>query len=329
MPEELSEQLSPLYEIIGRMNIPLISLDGYEADDLIGTIARKAESEDFHTYIVTGDKDMMQLVSDDIFVYSPGNRFKPTTTYTIDKVKDRWGVLPTEFIDYLAMVGDSSDNIPGVDGIGAKSAVKLLKEYKELEQILENGSNINNKRIREGILNGKDLAYLSKKLVTIDCYAPYEFHLENFIVKDPDHEVLAVIFQDLELNTLINKISILGSGNNQSVEAIVEKEYHLIDSVSKLKSIIPILDSSPLISFDIISESRDYKSKIIDYISLSVSSDSGWCIPIENDGENDFLNLDFLQSIKTIFENDKFVLSYKYNQEQDKKSHSNFIALRY
>ena len=206
MPDELAEQLPLLYEIINQMNISLISLDGYEADDLIGTIAKEAEINNFETYIMTGDKDMMQLVSDKVFVYSPGNRFKPTTTYNKEKVKDRWGVNPSQFIDYLSMVGDSSDNIPGVDGIGAKSAVKLLQNHNTLEEILEKENEAPNKRIREGILKGKDLAYLSKKLVTIDCNVPYEFHLENFIMKSMNNKSLIKIFEELELNTLISKI---------------------------------------------------------------------------------------------------------------------------
>jgi len=306
MPEELAEQLSPLYDIIGKMNIPLVSLPGYEADDLIGTIAKKAELKSFNTYIVTSDKDMMQLVSDSTFVYSPGNRFKPTTTYTIDKVKDRWGIFPSEFIDYLSMVGDSSDNIPGVDGIGAKSAVKLLEQYGKLEKILENGDQINNKRIREGISKGKDLAYLSKKLVTIDCNAPCNFHLENFIIKSGDNKALVDIFHKLELNTLINKIENLKSVDIEDTYDEIDKKYNIVSSSSDMDSMIKSLDLSSIIAFDIISAGGDYKSKKIEGISFSVSENIGWYVPIYKNKKNDFSNQGIINSIKNIFENDKY-----------------------
>ncbi len=302
MPEELSQQLSPLYEIINQMNIPSVSLEGYEADDLIGTIAKKAEKSNFDTYIVTGDKDMMQLVSDKVFVYSPGNRFKPTTTYTVDKVKDRWGIGPEQFIDYLAMVGDSSDNIPGIDGIGAKSAVKLLDSYNTLEEILENGSEASNKRIREGIANGKDLAYLSKKLVTIDCNVPCEFHLENFIVKKMDSNSLIETFKDLELNTLINKLVDVDDRINIDIPE-VNKEYVLINTSVDFNKMVKEIDKSPIVSFDLIAKNFDYKSGVIDAVSFSVSNNTGWYIPL---ADNKSKENNFLELLKNIFENDKY-----------------------
>ena len=300
MPEELAEQLSPLYDILNKMNIPLVSLDGYEADDLIGTIAKEAESDNFETYIMTGDKDMMQLVSDRVFVYSPGNRFKPTTTYTSEKVIDKWGVSPKQFIDYLAMVGDSSDNVPGIDGIGAKTAVKLIHEYNTLEEILERGHESSNKRVREGILNGKDLAYLSKKLVTIDCTAPCEFHLENFIIKNINNQSVIDMLQDLELNSLISKI--VSEEGIQNKKEDVNKDYILIDSNKALNNMIAQMDSNCIISFDIVSNKFDYKTGVIDGISFSISENSGWYIPLSNNPDS----LLIFTLLKDVFENEKY-----------------------
>tara|TARA_X000001036_G_scaffold120749_2_gene114270 strand:+ start:580 stop:3255 length:2676 start_codon:yes stop_codon:yes gene_type:complete len=300
MPEELAEQLSPLYDILNKMNIPLVSLDGYEADDLIGTIAKEAESDNFETYIMTGDKDMMQLVSDRVFVYSPGNRFKPTTTYTSEKVIDKWGVSPKQFIDYLAMVGDSSDNVPGIDGIGAKTAVKLIHEYNTLEEILERGHESSNKRVREGILNGKDLAYLSKKLVTIDCTAPCEFHLENFIIKNINNQSVIDMLQDLELNSLISKI--VSEEGIQNKKEDVNKDYILIDSNKALNNMIAQMDSNCIISFDIVSNKFDYKTGVIDGISFSISENSGWYIPLSNNPDSSLI----FTLLKDVFENEKY-----------------------
>ena len=300
MPEELAEQLSPLYEVLNKMNIPLVSLEGYEADDLIGTIAKKAESDNFETYIMTGDKDMMQLVSDRVFVYSPGNRFKPTTTYTIEKVIDKWGINPKQFIDYLAMVGDSSDNVPGVDGIGAKTAVKLINEYNTLEEILDKGHEAGNKRIREGILHGKDLAYLSKKLVTIDCDVPYEFHLENFIIKNVNNQAVVDMLQDLELNSLISKI--VSEDSVEDEKEYINKNYILIDSSEELANMIAQMDDDCIISFDIVPNKFDYKTGIIDGISFSILENSGWYIPLFNNLDSSTI----FSLLKDVFENDKY-----------------------
>ena len=128
MPEELQEQIPALYNILEKSNIPLLKLDTYEADDILGTFAKSVDNKENHTYIVSGDKDLMQLVDDSTSVYTPGNKFKPTTIYNAKKVLDKWKLAPDKIIDYLALVGDSSDNIPGVAGVGPKTAVKLINE---------------------------------------------------------------------------------------------------------------------------------------------------------------------------------------------------------
>ena len=203
MPDELVEQLEPLYEVISHTNIPILKKPGYEADDIIGTLVKKAEQAGLVTYMVTGDKDMMQLVSEATFMYSPGNRFKPTTIYDKIKVKEKWGVGPDGIIDMLALVGDTSDNVPGVDGVGPKTAKKLLDQYKDIETILEHADEAKNKRVREGLQNGRDLVHLSRELVTIHCDVPVEFHIEELIRKDMDSEALAHDFLDLEMYYVI------------------------------------------------------------------------------------------------------------------------------
>ena len=124
MPEELTEQIEPLYEIIQAARIPIIAMPGYEADDIMGTLAKQADRESeinesgFNTYIVTGDKDRTQVVTDATFIYAPASRFAPITIYDREKVKGKWGVYPEQIVDFLTLLGDSSDNIPGVEGIG-------------------------------------------------------------------------------------------------------------------------------------------------------------------------------------------------------------------
>ena len=277
MPQELVEQLEPLYSVIEATKIPMIKLPGYEADDIMGTLAKKAEKESLQTFIVTGDKDMMQLVNDFTFVYTPGNRFKPTTIYDAKKVYEKWGIGPDGIIDLLALMGDTSDNVPGIDGVGPKTAVKILNEYGSIETALENAEHIKNKRAREGMMNGKDLVHLSKELVTIKCDVPVEFHLEQLLRQSMDAEELTQKFQDLELYSLIQHVS-------KFSDDIVEfekpkKNYKTVTHVDELDSLILALKKSNPISFDLETTSIIALQADIVGLSFSVKENEGWYIP--------------------------------------------------
>ena len=278
MPQELVEQLEPLYSVIETTKIPMIKLPGYEADDIMGTLAKKAEKEGLQTYIVTGDKDMMQLVNDFTYVYTPGNRFKPTTIYDAKKVSERWGIGPNGIIDLLALMGDTSDNVPGIDGVGPKTAVKILNEYGTIEAALENAEHIKNKRAREGMLNGKDLVYLSKELVTIKCDVPVEFHLDQLLRQSMDAEALTMKFQDLELYSLIQHVS---KFSDDIVEfETPDKNYKTFTNTVELDAMIAILKKSTLISFDLETTNINALQADIVGLSFSVKENEGWYIPV-------------------------------------------------
>ena len=309
MPEELVEQLQPLFEIIEHTNIPMIKRPGYEADDIMATVAQKAKELNVSTYIVTSDKDMMQIVDKDIFIYSPGNRFKPTTIYNKEKVIDKWGIPPEKMVDYLAMVGDSSDNVPGVDGVGAKTAVKLLNEYGSLEKSLENAENVKNKRAREGLRNAKDLAYLSKELVTIKLDVPLDIHFESMIKGSMNIEQLSHIFEDLEIKSLISALSSFEGVELRSINQI-NKKYHIVDSIDKLKVLINTLNEAELISFDL--ETTSLQPLVADIVgfSFSIKKHEGWYIPViypekNNSLFDEFSIDDILKELKPFFENPK------------------------
>lgn len=306
MPEELVEQLEPLYEVISHTNIPMLKKPGFEADDIIGTLVKKAEQAGLITYMVTGDKDMMQLVSDSTFMYAPGNRFKPTTIYDKIKVKEKWGVGPDGIIDMLALVGDTSDNVPGVDGVGPKTAKKLLDQYKDIETILEHADEAQNKRVRAGLQNGRDLVHLSRELVTIHCDVPVEFHVEELIRKDMDGEALAHDFQDLEMYSLITQVEAL-SGNAVMPLEQPDKNYQTILTQTELDSLITTISNAELISFDL--ETTSVKSLEADIVGLSfsVKANTGYYIPVEYPEKESKpgLTLDIvLENLKPIFEND-------------------------
>ena len=306
MPDELVEQLEPLYEVISHTNIPILKKPGYEADDIIGTLVKKAEQTGLVTYMVTGDKDMMQLVSETTFMYSPGNRFKPTTIYDKIKVKEKWGVGPDGIIDMLALVGDTSDNVPGVDGVGPKTAKKLLDQYKDIETILEHADEAKNKRVREGLQNGRDLVHLSRELVTIHCDVPVEFHIEELIRKDMDGEALTHDFQDLEMYSLITQVEAL-SGNGVVALEQPDKNYQTILTQTDLDLLITTISNAELISFDLETTSITPLQADIVGLSFSVKANDGYYIPVEYPEKESKpgLTLDaVLEKLKPIFENE-------------------------
>ena len=306
MPDELVEQLEPLYEVISHTNIPILKKPGYEADDIIGTLVKKAEQAGLVTYMVTGDKDMMQLVSETTFMYSPGNRFKPTTIYDKIKVKEKWGVGPDGIIDMLALVGDTSDNVPGVDGVGPKTAKKLLDQYKDIETILEHADEAKNKRVREGLQNGRDLVHLSRELVTIHCDVPVEFHIEELIRKDMDGEALTHDFQDLEMYSLITQVEAL-SGNGVVALEQPDKNYQTILTQTDLELLITTISNAELISFDLETTSITPLQADIVGLSFSVKANDGYYIPVEYPEKESKpgLTLDaVLEKLKPIFENE-------------------------
>ena len=306
MPDELVEQLEPLYEVISHTNIPILKKPGYEADDIIGTLVKKAEQAGLVTYMVTGDKDMMQLVSETTFMYSPGNRFKPTTIYDKIKVKEKWGVGPDGIIDMLALVGDTSDNVPGVDGVGPKTAKKLLDQYKNIETILEHANEAKNKRVREGLQNGRDLVHLSRELVTIHCDVPVEFHIEELIRKDMDGEALTHDFQDLEMYSLITQVEAL-SGNGVVALEQPDKNYQTILTQTDLDLLITTISNAELISFDLETTSITPLQADIVGLSFSVKANDGYYIPVEYPEKESKpgLTLDaVLEKLKPIFENE-------------------------
>ena len=306
MPDELVEQLEPLYEVISHTNIPILKKPGYEADDIIGTLVKKAEQAGLVTYMVTGDKDMMQLVSETTFMYSPGNRFKPTTIYDKIKVKEKWGVGPDGIIDMLALVGDTSDNVPGVDGVGPKTAKKLLDQYKDIETILEHADEAKNKRVREGLQNGRDLVHLSRELVTIDCDVPVEFHVEELIRTDMDVDALTHDFQELEMYSLITQVEAL-SGNGVIALEQPDKSYKTILTQTDIDSLITTISNADLISFDLETTSITALEADIVGLSFSVKANEGYYIPVEYPEKESKpgLTLDaVLEKLKLIFEND-------------------------
>jgi 5'-3' exonuclease len=167
MPDDLRQQVERIQEIVQALNIPIFTRDGYEADDVLGTLAKQAEAQGVETMIVTGDRDIVQVVSDRTSVLTSGRRFSDTIVYTPETVQERWGLAPKKLIDLKALLGDTSDNVPGVKGVGEKGATDLIQTYGSLEAVYDNLDQITAKRTRTALEAGRDSAFLSKHLVTI------------------------------------------------------------------------------------------------------------------------------------------------------------------
>src|SRR5262245_35531315 len=202
MPEDLSAALPHVRRMLEAFRIPLLECDGYEADDIIGTLGRKAEKEGFQTYMVTPDKDFGQLVDENTFLYKPSRMGDGVEVLGIPEIKNRWGIQRTEqVVDVLALMGDSSDNVPGVPGIGEKTAMKLIGEFGTVENLLANTGNLKG-RVKESLETNREIALLSKKLVTILCDAPCPTDLAGLKLRPPDEDKLKGLFIEFEFNSI-------------------------------------------------------------------------------------------------------------------------------
>jgi DNA polymerase I len=206
-PEAISLAIPYIHSILNAMNIPIIEKEGFEADDLIGTLAKQAEKAGYKTFMVTPDKDFAQLVSDNIFIYRPARMGNGIEIWDVEKVKEKFEIEdPIQVIDYLGMMGDAVDNIPGLPGVGDKTAKKFLKEYGSMENLLAHTDEIKGK-LREKIENNKELGLLSKKLATIMLDCPVTFDEKSFEVSDPDLNKVSEIFNELEFRRMAEQFS--------------------------------------------------------------------------------------------------------------------------
>ena len=208
MPQDLPAQIAYVRQLLGAMNIPILQFPGYEADDVIGTLSRRAEQEGFDVIIVSSDKDMMQLVTDRVWMLNPA---KDDALYDPSKVKDFMGVEPRLIVDYLALTGDSVDNIPGAPGIGEKGAVDLLEQFGSLEAALDRHAEVKRKMYSESLRNNRERIELSKRLATIECHVPIEFSLDQFAVQPPDTAALRRVYKELEF---FSQLDDLGPGED-------------------------------------------------------------------------------------------------------------------
>ena len=208
-PEAISLAIPYIQKILNAMHIPIVVKEGYEADDIIGTLSKQAEKEGYQVFMVTPDKDFAQLVSENIFMYRPSRMGNGIEIWGVPEVQKKFEVeRPEQVIDYLGMMGDAVDNIPGLPGVGDKTAKKLLKTYGSMEALLENAQEVKGK-LGEKINANKDQGILSKELATILLDVPVTFDAENYALRDPNQSKISELFQELEFRRMaenFNKI---------------------------------------------------------------------------------------------------------------------------
>ncbi|MEG0370766.1 MAG: DNA polymerase I [Clostridium sp.] len=232
MPDELRVQMESCKDLLKAFNIGIYEIDGFEADDIIGTIAKKFESEELKVIIITADKDSLQLISDNTSVYLTKKGITDVEVCESNYLKEKYNLDSIGFIELKGLMGDKSDNIPGVPGVGEKTALKLLHQYGSIEGIYENLDGVSGKKLNENLINYKDDAFLSKKLSEINCSVPLEFELSSMNFKEYNSDEVEKVFIELEFKSLIGKLSQkMESVSEDVVELETTKEYSSIDDV--------------------------------------------------------------------------------------------------
>lgn len=271
MPDELACQIEGVKRVVSGFLIPWYEKQGFEADDLIGTMALKAYNKGFNVVIVTGDKDLSQLINDKISIYDPMKK-KDITKASFNEEN---GFDPSLLIQAMALSGDSADNIPGVPGVGPKTASKLIKEYENLENIYQNLDKISGKKLPKSLETNKDNAFLSRDLVTIDTYVPIEYDIEKeFIIKDPDKEELGKLFQEFEFRNLQKEFSKSGQD--------LKKNYKSIHDAKDLKKIADRIKENRFFAFDTETTSINPVEAELAGVSIAISEKEVFYIPTKH-----------------------------------------------
>ncbi len=270
-PDALIMQIPYIKDVIRGFSIPVLEKEGLEADDIIGTLARKYEDKEIKTVIVSGDKDMMQLISGNIMMIDT----MKDKTYDVEAVKERFGVNPEKVTEILGLSGDQSDNIPGVPGIGPKTAQRLIEEFGSVEGVLQNIGKVRNPKTRESLRQFADQARMSRDLASIKTDADYDIDLESARYRAPDNEALQSLFKEFEFSSLLQEFKIKDEG--------MKGQYHLILTGDELAACINRLADVKEFAFDMIVSSDVPMLADIVGLSLCISPGEAFYIPLAHD----------------------------------------------
>ncbi len=273
MPEELAGQLEGIKEMVDALGVSVIEMQGYEADDLIGTLAVQAADRGLDVFIVSGDKDFGQLVSDKIRLLVPKGRGEGLEVMDAEAVREKWGVPPEKIIDFMGLKGDSSDNVPGVPKVGDKTAAELIERFGSLEEVLKRAGEVSKPALRQNLLEFAEQARLSRRLVTIDTAVPVELSVEQLTKKSPDITRLLDLYGRYGFHSLMGRLEI---GRTEAAE---ELDYRAVTSAEELEKLLPNMMKGKPLSVDLETTSMDPMQAEIVGFSFSVEEGKGYYVP--------------------------------------------------
>ncbi len=332
MPEEMIPQIARIKEIIEAFNIPIYILPGYEADDLIGTAVKKASGAGLIAYAITPDKDYIQLLSDNVKIIKPGKSTDEIVIFDEKKVEKEYGIKSSQMIDYLALVGDSSDDIPGVAGIGPKTATPLIQKYGSVEKIYENLDKIEKQSIVKKLIENKENAFLSKELATIKTDVPFNFNLEEAKFTKPDFNKLMKIFGELEFRSFADKLKKIYTDESAEMERLEDGaimpspkdyssfdktkiSYRLISTEEDAVKLAEKLSNAEIFVFDTETDSLDILNVNLAGVSFSLKPNEAWFVAVNPERTKEELFTSeltdrlpikkFIEIFKPVLENEK------------------------
>ena len=310
MPEDIRSNIPYIRRVIEALNIPILESEGYEADDVIGTIAKLAEKDGFQTFMVTPDKDFGQLVSENIFMYKPGKRGTPPEIMGVTEICEKWGGLkdPLQVIDILGLMGDSVDNIPGIPGVGEKTAIKLVAAYGSVEGVIGNTDKLKGKQ-QQNVIEFAEQGLMSKQLATIILDVPVAFEPGKLALSEPNKDALLDVLSELEFRSTAKRLlgdevslksttggsgeqmDLFGNGE-EDIESIelatienTEHDYQFVDSEEKLEKLITELADQTSFCFDTETDNVNERKANLVGLAFSWKTNTGYYVPVPEERE--------------------------------------------
>ena len=290
MPSELSYQFGILKDILDSLNVKYTDLDGFEADDIVGTYAKMAQDKGYESVLITGDRDYLQLVDDKIVVFLTKKGVSQTEEYTVDKIKEEFGINPSQLIDVKGLEGDKSDNIPGIDGIGPKKAQGFIREYGSIENLYKHIDEISGKKTKQSLIDNENIAYMSKKIGTIVTHAPVEYDLEDLKYMDPDDQSLREKYNKYNFNKFLEDMADTKSKDSKP-------SFTYSDSKNKNKLIKSIKEEKELYFYSVFDGENYIHSNMAKVAIKTAETDTFIFDP----------NDEFVDNFKNIFEDSNII----------------------
>ncbi|MFQ5593243.1 MAG: DNA polymerase I [Anaerolineae bacterium] len=299
MADSLRIQMDRIRELVEALNMPIYEVDGYEADDVLGTLTRQAAEAGVDTLLVTGDTDTFQLIDPHVRVLTSRGRFSDTVVYDLEGVEKRYGLKPEQLPDYKGLKGDPSDNIPGVPGIGDKTATALLKEFGTVENVVAHLDEISNTRARNALAQHRETALLSKELVIIQRNVPVELDLDQCRLRDFDRDRVIDLFRELQFQSLVNRLPDTEIPTqlpmfDQAAEGPSPRsaEYHTVDQPAELQKVVEQIARANAFAFDTETTSQDAMLADLVGLALAVEPGGAWYVPVGHDADYNQWRLD-------------------------------------